>query len=53
MPKFSLGPTDQELELLTFLSYLMGVDYDFDQELVKNDQELVVVVPHGIHQGSI
>lgn len=29
------------------------VAQDFDQDLVKNDEELVMVIPHGIHQGII
>lgn len=48
-----LGPTKCELELWKFLSYSVDVAGDFDTDLVKNDQELVVVVPHGIHQGAI
>ena len=29
-----------------------GGSLRFDRELVKNDRELVIVVPHGIHQGT-
>jgi hypothetical protein len=41
---FGFGPTKYELELSTFLNYLMEVAQDFDRELV-------ISVPHGIHQG--
>ena len=29
------------------------VAYDVGQELVKNDGELVVLFPHGVHKGAI
>ena len=41
-----LGLTKRDLQVLTWRWLRI-----FDLELVKNDQEFVVVVPHGIHLG--
>lgn len=43
--KFIDSGTKLELELLTFLSYDL-------KKLVKNELDLVVVNPHGIHKPS-
>jgi hypothetical protein len=29
------------------------VAQDFDRDLVKNDEELIIGIPHGMHQGVI
>ena len=41
-----MGPTKWELELPTSLNNLGEVAHDFDQGLVKDDQELLILVPH-------
>lgn len=48
-----LGPTKREFKLLTLQINLHEIVEDSNWELVKNDQELVVIIPHEIHQGTI
>lgn len=55
MPRSPLayGTQNESLIFGQFLSYLMEAFEDFDQELVKTYCELIVVIPHRIHQGTI
>jgi hypothetical protein len=47
-----LEPTNEELELETFLSDLCKENREFKQEFVKIYHNLVVDVPHRVHQGT-
>jgi hypothetical protein len=50
LESIDLGPTKRELDCST---RAISKFWSFSENLSKNEQELVVVVPHEIHQGTI
>jgi hypothetical protein len=46
-------PQKQELKLLALLNNLHKKNFSFERKFVKNDKVFVIVIPSGMHEGTI